>query len=313
MADNSIIRGANSNIDVATDELSDGSQSPKVSLLAGDQSPTPIRPAEALVDNAAFTDGTSKVTPVGYVYDDVAGTALTENDVAAGRIDSKRALVFTVEDATTRGNRAAVKSSSDTTSSTVLGLVTRPVGVLEALEAIAGNQTTTSGQIVVGAAAHDEAVAGAPNRVGARAVAANYTAVGAGDTADLIATLNGALVVRPHSIPAAEWSYAAASGGIDNTTTAVTVKAAGAAGIVNYITSIQICHATLGAATEFAIRDGAGGTVLWRTILHTTALPTVTYNFNNPLRGTAATLTEIVTLTAVTGDVMVNVQGYQAP
>jgi hypothetical protein len=40
----------------------------------------------------------------------VAGTALTENDIAAPRIDSKRATVTTLEDATTRGQRASVSA-----------------------------------------------------------------------------------------------------------------------------------------------------------------------------------------------------------
>lgn len=63
------------------------------------------------VDNAAFTDGTSAVLPVGYIFDEVAGTALTENDTGAARMDSKRAQVLTLEDATTRGQRAAVNAS----------------------------------------------------------------------------------------------------------------------------------------------------------------------------------------------------------
>jgi len=162
-------------------------------------------------------------------------------------------------------------------------------------------------------AAHDAAVAGNPHRIGARAVSANYAAVATGDTADAIATLVGALITRPYTIPEGEWSYVAASGGIDNTATAVTVKTAAGAGLRNYITGLDIAHAPLGATTELAIRDGAGGTVLWRTVLHTTALPLTSVRFPVPLKGTANTLLEVVTLTAVTGDVLVNMQGYAAP
>lgn len=106
------------------------------------------------------------------------------------------------------------------------------------------------------------------------------------------------------------WNYAAATGGIDNTTTAVTIIAAAGTGIRNYVTSLQIAHATLGATTELAIRDGAGGTVIWRTILHTTAMPLTNIVFDAPLIGTANTLLEVVTLTAVTGDVLVSAQGF---
>ncbi|MGH6879512.1 MAG: hypothetical protein ACREFM_01235, partial [Hypericibacter sp.] len=64
-----------------------------------------------LVDNAAFTDGTTRLDMAGYIFDEVAGTALTENDGAAARVDSKRAQIIVFEDATTRGQRAAVSSA----------------------------------------------------------------------------------------------------------------------------------------------------------------------------------------------------------
>jgi hypothetical protein len=46
----------------------------------------------------------------GYILDETAGTALTENDAAAARIDSKRAVVNVLEDATTRGQRASISA-----------------------------------------------------------------------------------------------------------------------------------------------------------------------------------------------------------
>lgn len=70
-----------------------------------------VRPVGQLADNAAFTDGTTAVLPAGFIFDETAGTALTENDVAASRIDSKRALVGVIEDASTRGQRAAVDAT----------------------------------------------------------------------------------------------------------------------------------------------------------------------------------------------------------
>lgn len=69
--------------------------------------------SQVITDNGAFTDGTTKVFIGGYIYDETAGTALTENDAAASRIDSKRAQVMVIEDATTRGRRAAVDSSNN--------------------------------------------------------------------------------------------------------------------------------------------------------------------------------------------------------
>lgn len=71
-----------------------------------------VQDSEKIADNAAFTDGTTKVNPVGFVFDETAGTALTENDIAAGRIDSKRAIVFSLEDETTRGRRVTVTAAN---------------------------------------------------------------------------------------------------------------------------------------------------------------------------------------------------------
>lgn len=67
-----------------------------------------------LADNAAFVDGTTRLMMGGYILDETAGTALTENDGAAARVDSKRAQVMVIEDGTTRGatNRATVKAAS---------------------------------------------------------------------------------------------------------------------------------------------------------------------------------------------------------
>lgn len=70
-----------------------------------------VQDSEKVADNAAFTDGTTKVQPAGYIFDEVAGTALTENDAAAARIDAKRAQIGVIEDATTRGQRAAVSAA----------------------------------------------------------------------------------------------------------------------------------------------------------------------------------------------------------
>lgn len=65
-----------------------------------------------LVDNAAFTDGTTRLNMVGFIYDEVAGTALTENDGAAARINVNRAVVNALEDGVTRGRYATVTASN---------------------------------------------------------------------------------------------------------------------------------------------------------------------------------------------------------
>jgi hypothetical protein len=127
-------------------------------------------------------------------------------------------------------------------------------------------------------------------------------------------TDEGAAVVRRNAIPQLTWNYAPPASGLVNTATAVTIKAA-VAGQRGNISSIQIQHAPLGAATEFAIRDGAAGTVLWRISMPlTTAEGPQSYTFDPPLRQAAVnTLLEIVTLTAsVTGAVYFNAQGFMS-
>jgi hypothetical protein len=71
-----------------------------------------VQDSEKVADNAGFTDGTTKVQPAGFIFDETAGTALTENDAAAARVDSKRAQVLVLEDATTRGQRATVSAAN---------------------------------------------------------------------------------------------------------------------------------------------------------------------------------------------------------
>ncbi len=110
------------------------------------------------------------------------------------------------------------------------------------------------------------------------------------------------------------WSYAAANSGIANSNSPVTIKAAASAGIRNYITGLDIFHESLTNATEVRIRDGSGGTTLWQTKIQSGVAGRIVINFPTPLRGTAATLLEILTVTASgAGAVYVNVVGYTAP
>ncbi len=134
-----------------------------------------------------------------------------------------------------------------------------------------------------------------------------------GTTWDRMRGDTNGLAVQP-ALAANFWSYPAASGGIVNTTTAVTIKTAAGASVRNYLCTLTLNHDTLGAATEVAVRDGAAGTVLWRGKLQTTATDIATgagsIQLSPCLKGTANTLMEFVTLTAVTGGVFVNASGF---
>lgn len=71
-----------------------------------------VQDSQVVADNAGFTDGTTKVFCAGFIYDEVAGTALTENDAAAGRINVNRAQIHIIEDGSTRGRYATVTASN---------------------------------------------------------------------------------------------------------------------------------------------------------------------------------------------------------
>ena len=130
-----------------------------------------------------------------------------------------------------------------------------------------------------------------------------------------IATVDGRQVIRLNSIPENEWVYAAASGGITNTTTAVSLAAGAGSGTRNYITSLQLASDVLGTATEFAIQDGVAGAILWRAKIGTAGTVGIqNIRFHPPLRGSTNTIMRFACVTATgTGSIYINVQGYKAP
>ena len=168
--------------------------------------------------------------------------------------------------------------------------------------------TTAIGQVqAVGQAAHDAVIAGAPVRVGARALSAAYTTVATGDQADLITTLQGVLVTRPWQIPELEWSYASAAGGVINTTDVVLAAAAGA-GLRRFIVSMSLSNNSA-TATEVVLKDGA--TIIWRGHLPANA-PMSEIVFENPLKTTANAALNFACITTAAA-VYVNAQGFTAP
>ncbi|MCK8787259.1 hypothetical protein M0638_23070 [Roseomonas sp. NAR14] len=166
--------------------------------------------------------------------------------------------------------------------------------VAPSVTAVGGQARNTSGALPV---------------LAATGYSANPSAVTTGRGVDLLATLIGALVTKPYAIPEADWQYAAAAGGITNTTD-VAIKAAAAAGIRNYVTAIDLRNAHATVATEVVIKDGA--TVIWRQLLPAAMAAPVEITFPTPLKGSAATALNVACLT--TGaQVYVNAQGFSAP
>lgn len=163
---------------------------------------------------------------------------------------------------------------------------------------------------VVGDAAHGAAVAGNPVLVGGEGRSTEPTAVDDGDVVRKLHSLLGKQVGLPFALPGATWSYAAASGGITDTS-GVTIKAAAGAGIRNYLTQIQIVNGHATVSTEVVVRDGAGGTVLWRSWMRANGSNIMVVNFEIPLRGSANTLLEVACVTTGTAT-YISAQGYVA-
>jgi hypothetical protein len=213
--------------------------------------------------------------------------------------------------ATTPTSSYNVKPQGNTNVIPIAGAVTISNGVITSVGAVTTVGTVTT--LANGQTAHSSASTGAPVRIGGRVNTTLDTTLIQGDACDAFMTTAGQQVQKPFGSAENDWQYAAVASGIVNTTTAVTIKAAGAASIRNYITGITIMAEALGAATELVIRDGAAGTVIFRTKIPATGLVTTNIQFPTPLKGTAATLLEVATLTAsVTGAVYFNAQGYQS-
>jgi len=150
--------------------------------------------------------------------------------------------------------------------------------------------------------------AGALPLLVATGASANPLAVTTGRGVDLLATLIGALVSKPFSIPELDWAYAGPIAGLA-TAADTAAKAAAGAGIRNYVTGVQVQNASA-TATEFQIKDGAA-TVLWRCLLPGNS-GVYDIAFPSPLRGTANAALNVQAVTA--GSVVIaNLQGYAAP
>ena len=282
-------------------------------VIASDQSTIPTQDVADLVDNAAFVDGTSKVLPAGFIYDEVAGSALTENDVAAARLDAKRAQILVIEDAGTRGNRMAVDPTGRITANQGIAGATDWLTKSKIWDGTNQLAITATGRITVeqgaaglaawnvagsviaaGDVAHDGVDSGNPVKVGGKVVAAAGTPAfvsAVGDRANLAVDGAGRVMITEPQV----WTVTHAPAA---NTVAIASKAAGAAGVKHVLEWLQIsCHNS-GAATAIMllvnVRDGATGA---GTILMTLRLPvlvttlTEVNKFLNDLHivGTAAT------------------------
>jgi len=98
--------------------------------------------------------------------------------------------------------------------------------------------------------------------------------------------------------------------GILTNGTSTAVKTAGSSSTVNYATGLEYQITAVGAVgTTFGIFDGS--TVLWQSLGTTTMPAPMSYIFQTPLKGSAATAMN-VKLGATATTLVYNIRGYQA-
>lgn len=205
--------------------------------------------------------------------------------------------------ATTGGTTNIRVTISATPLATAIGPL--PINLTQISGAANNSGGFTGGLGVGGPSGHSSAATGNPVMVGGVVSTSLDTTLASGDMCRLQESTSGQLVTLEGAVPELSWQYAAATGGITNTTD-VAAKAAAGASIRNYVRSMQVKNANA-TATEFVIKDGS--TVIWRGHLAASMGTSDVHVFNPPLRGTANTAINIACIT--TGaQVYASLQGY---
>ena len=153
-------------------------------------------------------------------------------------------------------------------------------------------------------ASHNSPIVGNPTRLSGRAMSSNYTPVSPGNVADIVTTLVGAPIVKPFSIPEADWHYT----GTLAVTTQTAIKTAAGAGFKNYLTGFEIVN---NAATANSIQIKDGSTVIWQGTLAAALGDKLIITFPSPLK-TSNNAALNIQLSAATS-VYLNLHGYVAP
>lgn len=119
MADDKSIRdGTGALFTGAFKELTGSVWAPKISLLLGDSSVTPIAPAVSIADDSAFTPATSRVNPVGFFCDESATDSVDEGDIGIARMTADRKVLVkaTIEGQGFKGSAAFTPAASSHTA-----------------------------------------------------------------------------------------------------------------------------------------------------------------------------------------------------
>ena len=223
----------------------------------------------AMTDDAAFTPGTTSVTPAGAMFDDVTPDSVNEGDGGVLRMSANRNLYTTLRDAAGNERGANVNASNEllTNANTELPAATgAPSGssaptapAVWAFMACQNSGGTYDPCQAGDNTAHDAVDTGSPLKIGARAETSisGATKVADQDRTNLYAGVDGVLIVRPHAN--LEDRVSGTVGITDGSSTAVV--AAQGAGIRFCATTITVSNSSATNVTV-DIRDGTAGSVL---------------------------------------------------
>lgn len=285
-----------------------------------------------VADNAAFTDGTTKLSMSGFIFDETAGTALTENDAAAARVNANRAIVSAIEDGATRARYATVTAAN---ALKVDGsAVTQPVSLaanqsvnvaqINGVTPLMGNGVTGTGSqrvtiasdntafsvnaTATGNVAADSPTSGNPVQVAGQmetmADSAPGTRMSADGDVNRPAMTDGAAYVI--TTGPQTWSYHEDS---SSALTDASVHAAPGAGLSLYVQTIVV---SLGAASALNVFFAEGASkVLGPYYLEAVNGRTLVINFTCPKKITANTALTVTTSAAVAH--AIDVTGFTAP
>ncbi len=119
-----------------------------------------VRLAGELADDAAFTPGTTRVVPIGFLYDDTATDSVDEGDAGAARMSANRNQYIQIRDGAGNERGLAIDAGGALTAN----LSATDNAVLDAIAAsLAGTLTVTGGG---GGTEYTEDAAAAANPVG---------------------------------------------------------------------------------------------------------------------------------------------------
>ena len=235
-----------------------------------------------------LSDGTSAITALPIT--DNGGSVTVD-----GLVGISGSVTVTSHDVTNAGTFAVQVSSALPAGTNAIGKLAENSGVTIGAVEIAAAQTlatvttvstvTTCTTLTGSGVAHDGVDSGNPHKIGARAISSlsGATLVASADRTDLLAGVDGVLIVREHC------NLEDIVNGVASITdgSSTSVIAAQGAGVKVYLTSVTISNSSTTDVTV-DLRDGTAGTVKWTFPVPQTG--GVTHTFNPPLPFSANTI-----------------------